>query len=32
MAERLNHDFQFLDVPRQEPETIVRPVRKAELV
>ena len=32
MAERLNNDFQFLDVPRQDPEKKDITVRKAEFV
>lgn len=32
MAERLNNDFQFLDVPRQDPEKKAIDVRKAEFV
>lgn len=32
MAERLNNDFQFLDVARQDPEKKEIQVRKAEFV
>jgi hypothetical protein len=32
MAERLNNDFQFLDVARQDPEKKDINVRKAEFV
>lgn len=32
MAERLNNDFQFLDVPRQDPEKKALDVRTAEFV
>ena len=32
MAERLNNDFQFLDVPRQDPDKKPIDVRKAEFV
>jgi glutamate synthase (NADPH/NADH) small chain len=32
MAERLNNDFQFLDVARQDPEKKDITVRKAEFV
>jgi glutamate synthase (NADPH/NADH) small chain len=32
MAERLNNDFQFLDVARQDPEKKDIAVRKAEFV
>lgn len=32
MAERLNNDFQFLDVARQDPEKKDLVVRKAEFV
>ena len=32
MSERLNNDFQFLDVPRQDPQKKAIDVRKAEFV